>query len=478
MAPMSGFTKIVRARLTVAVVAVLLSAGGFLASTAAPSSAVSGGTCPVAYDQSIFVSIPLPAHSNGVIQGQIGVDCTGYTQTPLGSPAHGKITWSGALNQDYSYSPKPGYFGSDAVSYCQILISNPTAGCQSQTATLSFFMGKANNDTYVTPAGTPLFVGCTGCLFDPHTNDEPVWYALDNVSTLPKHGTLTWQMGSWSQASFGYVPKPGFVGTDSFTYCMSFHGENTGCPATYSGSSNGVTGIIDSASSNIATVTIKVIPKQPLVQLLVPPVPFWLTPKALLYWTGEDYTGGPGLAYYQVRTERARWNGGFGPWSMGPHLPLIPPFATPGLPAGFDSCFQVRAVEKGGRSSAWTAPYCAARPLDDASLAASGGWTRKKNSQYYLGTFTVTTKHLAKLTLTGAKLDRLAVVATSCKGCGQIGVYVGTKLIGTINLSGTGIARQTVFLLPAFKLTSAKITISVLSSGKTVEIDGLGVSRT
>jgi hypothetical protein len=477
MLPMSGLTKVVSPRLAGALAAALLSIGGLLATTAAPSAAVSGGTCPVAYDQSIFVSIPLPAHSNGVIQGQIGVDCSGYTQMQVSAPPKGKITWSGALNEDYAYSPKPGYFGGDSVSYCQVLISNPSSGCQSPVATLSFFMGHANNDAYATPEGTPLFVGCTGCPGDPLTNDQPSWYALAKVNSLPKHGTLTWEMGSWSPASFGYQPKPGFVGTDSFSYCMSFHTGN-GCPPTYSGNSNGVTGIVDSASSNIATVTITVLPKEPLVRLILPPVPFLLFPKATLLWSGEDYSGGPGLSYYQVRTERARWNAGFGPWAMGPHLSPTTVFTQPALATGYDSCFEVRAVDKGGKSSPWTAPYCVARPLDDASLAASGGWTRKKNGLYYQGTFTVTTQHLAKLTLTGAKADRLAVVATRCAGCGQIGVYEGTKLIAAIDLSGTGAARQTLFFLPAFPLSSAKISIVVLSTGKTVEIDGLGVSRT
>lgn len=89
------------------------------------------------------------------------------------------------------------------------------------------------------------------------------------------------------------------------------------------------------------------------------------------------------------------------------------------------------------------------------------------------------TKHLgAKLTRAGAMARRIAVVATRCAGCGSIGIYAGPTLIGTVNLAYKSTARKTLFLLPAFSLRTATITIRVLSSGKTVEIDGLGISRT
>jgi hypothetical protein len=463
-----------------AVVTGLLSAGAFLTMAATPSAAVTGGSCPVAYDQSIFVAVPLPAGSNGEIQGQIGVDCSsgGYTEAQVTGPSHGTISWSGALNEGYAYSPASGYTGRDSVQYCQVLASDPQGGCQSQIGTLSFFMGHANNDSYTTPSGTTLFVGCAGCAGDPLTNDQPFWYALANVSSLPSHGTLTWQQGNWSPASFAYKPDPGFTGKDSFTYCMSFDSAVTDCPATFSGSSNGVMGIADSASSNIATVTITVTAPKPTVSLLVPPTPFTLLNPTTLAWTGADYSGGPGLAYYQVRTKRARWNGGFGPWSAGPHLSPGSTAVHPALATGFGYCFEVRAADKAGLTSAWTAPDCMSRPLDDASLAASSGWTRKTSSLYYQGTYSVTKHQGATLTLAGAKLDRVAVIATRCPGCGQIGVYAGTSLIGKITLAGSPARHQWIFALPAFAPEGTKITIKVLSTGKTVEIDGLGVSRT
>ncbi|HVB45749.1 MAG TPA: hypothetical protein VNF47_24000 [Streptosporangiaceae bacterium] len=137
--------------------------------------------------------------------------------------------------------------------------------------------------------------------------------------------------------------------TDTFSYCMRFIGSSTGCPADFLGTSNGVSGIVDSANSNVATVTIHVTAAaKPTVKILAPTVPFTLTKTATLSWAGADYGGGPGLGFYQVRTERARWNGSFGPWSQGPPLPPGTTAIHPVLAVGYDYCFEVQATDLGG----------------------------------------------------------------------------------------------------------------------------------
>ncbi|HEX9033883.1 MAG TPA: Ig-like domain-containing protein [Streptosporangiaceae bacterium] len=473
-------TSTPKARIT-AVLAGVLSLGAIFTAGAAPSAAVTGGSCPVAYDQKIFVSIPLPANSNGQVLGQIGVDCSpaySQIQVPGAGPSHGSISWSGASNSDYAYSPAQGYSGSDTIQYCQESVANPQQGCQGATGTLTFVVGHANDDTYYTPVNTALLVGCGGCAGDPLTNDLPRLYPLANVEGLPSHGTLTWQKGNWSPASFEYQPDPGFTGTDTFTYCLSFETGATGCPATYTTSSNGVSGIIDSASSNIATVTIKVGPvPHPTVKLLTPTAPFTLAGSATVSWSGSDFTGGPGLAGYQVRTESAAWNGGFGAWAPGPPLPPTMTTFHQALAVGYDYCFEVQATDLSALKSAWSKPLCTARPVDDKSLNASSGWTRGSSKQDYQGTYSSSTHLGAKLTLAGATADKVALVATQCPGCGTVGVYAGSTLLGKVNLAHATTVNQAVFVLPAFSLRTATFTIKVLSSNKKVLIDGLGISR-
>jgi hypothetical protein len=217
----------------------------------------------------------------------------------------------------------------------------------------------------------------------------------------------------------------------------------------------------------------------PTVSLHTPNAAFTLTGGTVVSWSGADEPGGTGLAYYQVRTERAPWTGKFGAWNYGAHLAPTVTSVKVALTIGYDYCFSVQATDRDGNHSAWTAPRCTATPLDDRALSATtSGWTRATSSLYYLGTYTATTRLGAALNRTGAVLDRVALVATRCATCGTVGVYVGTVLIAKVNLAYSSTVHKTIFVLPVFSVRSATITLKVLTSGETVQVDGLGVSRT
>jgi len=198
---------------------------------------------------------------------------------------------------------------------------------------------------------------------------------------------------------------------------------------------------------------------------------------AKLAWTGTD--AGSGLASYDVRYRRAAYNGTFGSWTApSSWQATTASSAVLALTKGYDYCVQVRARDKAGNVSGWSATRCVTRALDDRALAKSSGWTRKTGKGYYLNTFTVTTRAKAALTRTGARVDRVGIIATKCKGCGTVGVYVGKKLIGKINLAAKTTRKQQLILLPRFAYRTGMISIKVLTGGKTVQIDGLIACRT
>jgi hypothetical protein len=116
--------------------------------------------------------------------------------------------------------------------------------------------------------------------------------------------------------------------------------------------------------------------------------------------------------------------------------------------------------------------------LDDRALKASTGWARRTGRAYYLGTVTSGTQKGATLSKSGLALDRLAVVVTKCSGCGSIAVFVGSKKVGTVNLSASVTKNKVIVTFPRFSFRTGTVTLKVLSSGKKVLIDGLGVSRT
>jgi hypothetical protein len=149
-----------------------------------------------------------------------------------------------------------------------------------------------------------------------------------------------------------------------------------------------------------------------------------------------------------------------------------------GLRAGYDYCVSVRARNRAGQLSGWSGQRCLARALDDKRLSVSSGWTRKSASTFYSGSALSTTSKGATLVRTGARVMRVGLVATTCRTCGKVAVLVDGKRIGRVNLSSPIRHRRQVFMLPSFTRGPATITLRVLTSGLTVQVDGLVLSRT
>ncbi len=157
------------------------------------------------------------------------------TSTVVTEPTQGTLTLNG--NGSITYVPNPGFVGTDTFTY-----EDTNGTTTSNTATVTFDVTPtappvANNDTYSTPEGTTLTVSAPGVLANDTSPSGRPLTASD--VTMPADGTLTFN----ANGSLTYVPNPGFVGSDSFTYHDS-DGNNT---------------------SNTATVTLSVTPTAPPV---------------------------------------------------------------------------------------------------------------------------------------------------------------------------------------------------------------------
>jgi hypothetical protein len=189
-------------------------------------------------------------------------------------------------------------------------------------------------------------------------------------------------------------------------------------------------------------------------------------------------TDSSGVKSYDVRYRKATYNGAFGSYSQ-PWTGTTATSASLGLAAGYEYCVSVRARDTFGNLGAWSAERCFARPMDDRALTmASSGWTRAVWSAFYLNTATYTGKYGISLTRT-VQGKRFYLVATRCSTCGLVSVYLGGKYIGAVNLWASTTQRQVVIGLPAqSSLFSGTLRITTRSTGKLVQIDGLGVRRT
>ena len=179
-----------------------------------------------------------------------------------------------------------------------------------------------------------------------------------------------------------------------------------------------------------------------------------------------------------VRWRKARWDGTFGPWARPASWQRTAVSDVPlGMKAGYAYCVSVRARNRAGQLSDWTGSRCQARALNDTALAPSSGWKRHKGSAFYGGSALSTTRKGATLVRTDARVRRVGVVATTCATCGVLNVLVDGKKVGRVNLKAASRHRKQLIMLAPFARQKATVTLKVRSSGLTVQVDGLVVSR-
>ena len=184
------------------------------------------------------VGTPLVVATPGVLANDVG---TGLSVVSSTAPSHGTVT----TNPDgsFTYTPTAGYTGPDQFDYT---ITDDQGRTDVATVHLTV-TPLAVDDTWTTPAGTPLTVPAPGVL----GNDLGTGLTAGAPSD-PPHGSVTLD----PSGALVYTPDPGFSGTDTFTYTVT-----------------------DSAGQTAgATVTIHVTPPvqpsvatPPSLQVVVPP---------------------------------------------------------------------------------------------------------------------------------------------------------------------------------------------------------------
>ena len=211
----------------------------------------------------------------------------------------------------------------------------------------------------------------------------------------------------------------------------------------------------------------------PLLRLASPAVAVALTPTLAASYSATDPSG---VASYDVRFRRAPRSGVFGGYGTLANGTTSTRVNVP-LAVGYQTCWSVRARDRMGNTSAWSAERCTVRPLDDRSLTrATAGWTQQNTSSSYLGTNTYTTRSGARLTLASVSARQVYLVATRCSSCGVATVYIGSTKIGSVSLAYSTTRRQSVLALPVTSLRNGTLSVVVTSAaGKLVQIDGVAV---
>jgi hypothetical protein len=212
----------------------------------------------------------------------------------------------------------------------------------------------------------------------------------------------------------------------------------------------------------------------PSARMLRPTTSFVLS-SVRLSWAGSDAGSALPAHAFDVRWARAphgRALGGYGRLLTAVSATSV----DRALAAGVTGCYEVRAHDAVGNTSPWSPARCTTAVLDDKWLTASSGWTRVSSTKLFHGSALRATRKGVTLRLGSSRLHRIAIVATHCSACGSIVVYVGSHRVGAINLHSSTLKRRVLTTLAGFSLRTRVVTIKVTSSGKRVEIDGVGTT--
>ena len=191
-------------------------------------------------------------------------------------------------------------------------------------------------------------------------------------------------------------------------------------------------------------------------------------------WLASD--SGTGVAAFDVRRRSALYTAStYGSWSMFKSNTSLPYGSFTGS-AGRTYCFESRGHDFADNTGVYSPPKCVEFPVNDRTLTRHGSWTQGTGTAFYDGTYVSSTSSSAYLTL-GVHFRHLAVVVTTCSGCGTIKMYLGSTLLKTINLAASSTRHKVVIdVSSSLTVKTGTLKIKQSSAAKTVTIEGVGAS--
>lgn len=316
-----------------------------------------------------------------------------------------------------------------------------------------------------------------------------------SAAVVPAPDTVAPTVTITSGPTNGHGPASGtisFVGADAghtsptLTYSCTLDAVTSPCssPFSYSGLAHGSSHTFsvtatDASSNTSAPASLSAWTVDAVAPSVTTPVLPTYTLASRVGLTAGGGDTGSGLKNWDFRYRLAPFSGNF--------TALTFPSSWQGVAGGsigltaaqaMTYCFAARSRDLAGNVSAWSPERCTSTALDDRGLAAGSGWTRGTYPRHFKQTITSTPRTGVILTRKGVVTRRLALVATACRGCGTVGVYLNGRLVKNVNLGATSTRYQQVIHLISFPgIVSGTVTLKTLTRG-TFFIDGLVMSKT
>ena len=137
------------------------------------------------------------------------------------------------------------------------------------------------------------------------------------------------------------------------------------------------------------------------------------------------------------------------------------------------------AASLGSQADATPARRTFTRPVNDLELSHSRAWRERTGKRgYFLDSFSQTRSHGATLRTRARHIKKIALVATRGIGFGTVKVYLGTQLLRKVSLSGRTLRKRRIIPIARFdQRRRGLVRVVVVSRGKVVRIEGLGLAR-
>lgn len=143
---------------------------------------------------------------------------------------------------------------------------------------------------------------------------------------------------------------------------------------------------------------------------------------------------------------------------------------------GTNYCFTVQATDSQGTVGA-SDGTCAVTPVDDRD-AVSSGFVERRGTGFFKGTFARASRKGSTITWRHGRAAYTALLIASGPGNGRIRVTFGEREPVVVNLQSATERLLRVKLIGDYGvLRSGPLTVTVLSSGKPVRIDGAYFAR-
>jgi hypothetical protein len=214
----------------------------------------------------------------------------------------------------------------------------------------------------------------------------------------------------------------------------------------------------------------------PTVPTLFDPERLWQRARYVtVSWSASDSLSG--LGSYDIRYDTwtasgvARANV---PWVTRTKITGATFIASPGR----TYCFEATARDRAGnRAPGWSSGRCFVLPLAGGSLEREGPWIRRTDVPGYFLDGYIQTKQRWAWARREVVAKRIVLVATRCPSCGSVAVRWRGRVVRTIDLRAATLRRSQLIEVRTFaRPRRGTLRLDVVSRGKTVRIEGLGVS--